>query len=421
MESRDIGSPLFEYTNFLERKSPPPLIVDPPSPVNLNLPNFGAAWIATILKTRVIDLHALPLPQHRLFRAAPAQLAISVRSFNRSSAEEIAKEFSRRYPESRVTSLTGIVDVQCCYGFESFPDNVHIEHPFNDSLPFPEYERFDSFRYLHANWKSGFWAYPIMTARGCPFPCAYCAARRRPWHPRSAEHAVEELSRAKHAYDIQAFEIIDDVFNLDEARSIRFCELVQPLGLSWSCANGIRADRFSERQARAMAASGCRQVGFGIESTSEEVLQAVSKGESFARMEQAIRIAQDHFSTVSGFFILGLPGSTYERDHESILWARDMHLKAYFSYFVPPGSNDGVYFGTLAQPRSPAYPIEQQRELYALARGLNRDRYLAEGLPGKVLRTTCASLQTFDFRSGLNHAAHLLKRGWSALTRGEIQ
>jgi radical SAM superfamily enzyme YgiQ (UPF0313 family) len=398
------------------------LLIDPPSEVNLNLPNLAIAFAAAHLDARVVDLHALPWPRHRYLSAAGEQVVISVRPYTLRASNAIRERIESRRPGLLVQSLSGVVDVQCCYPFIQPWNAFPVDLPFGDGLPIPEYERFDSFNYLRTNWSTGFWAYTILTSLGCPHGCSYCAARQRRWHPRSPAHCVEELARAKRDYGIRSFEIVDDLFNMNEPRALEFCERVAPLGLSWSCANGIRADRFSEAQAKAMGMAGCTQVGFGIESVSPAVLQESRKGESLEQIESAVGWARKHIPEVCGFFIVGLPGATRETDLASVEWARKHGVRAYFSHFVPaPADAGAVFYGSASTAVSPSYPLEEQRQVYEIARRAIRTSYVERGVVRRVVATTLRGLPRYDWRSRGNHLRHLALRGWRMLRSGDIQ
>ncbi len=399
------------------------LLLDPYAPVNPNIPNIGLAYAATRLDARVIDEHVLPWPRGRFLRENAETLAVSIRTFSAGTAERARDAYLARHPGSTVVSLSGIVDVQCCYPYARWEKDLHVDLPFSDRLPFPEYERFDSFNYLSVNWRTGFWSYPLMSSHGCPYQCLFCAARARAWQARSPEHCAEELRRAKKAYGIVSFEIIDDAFNIDRERVLTFCEKVEPLGLSWACTNGIRADRFDETQAAAMRKAGCVHVGFGMETTDDGLLSSMNKGERFADIERAAAIASRHFPRVSGFFIIGLPGSTKEKDMASMKWAYDNGIRAHFSYFVPEvksGEGDRVFYGNASRPLSDAYPAGDQKDVYRSALRRRHEVYRKERTVSSVIRFTLRGMMLWDNRSRITHLRHVLKKGYGLFARNDI-
>ncbi|MEW6041366.1 MAG: radical SAM protein, partial [Elusimicrobiota bacterium] len=350
-------------------------------------------------------------------------IGISVRSFTSREALRIKELYLKKYPDAKVKSISGFLDVQCCYPFLDMEEKISYETPFSDEYPFPEYELFDSFNYLQTNWETGFWGYAIMTSQGCPYQCVFCASRNRKWKARSAENCFEELKRAKGKYKIKKFEIIDDVFNVDKNRVLRFCELIRPLNLKWACVNGIRADRFDKEMAVAMSDSGCVHVGFGIESSDPEVLVAIQKGETIEKIEKAVDIAKKHIEHVTGFFIIGLPASSYEKDLKSIEWIKGKQIDAIFSYCVPePGRiKDNVFYGTHASPASVSYDTQQQKNVYLMSKKLKRSEYIRRNIIGDALLKTVKSIPKYNLNSWMTHSFNVITRLYGVITKGEIQ
>lgn len=345
------------------------IFINPEARVNQNIPNLGLVYAATRLGVRVIDLNTRPNPKDRYLRIEAEILGISVQSRTLSAAREIARKYKEKYPQASIKSVSGFLDVLCCYPYMNFEERIHFDEPFSDNYPFPNYELFDSFKIFAANWRSGRWNYAIMTSQGCPYQCIYCSSRNRKWLSRSAENSIEELRQAKEKWGIISFDIIDDCFNINKKRLLKFCELVKPLKLTWTCANGLRADLFDEEIARAITEAGCRHISFGVETTDPEILKSIKKGETIEQIEKAIIIAKKYAQSVSGFFIIGLPGSSFQKDLTSLKWAEKMGIGAHFSYYVPSDrllKPDQIFYGRDAEPAAEVYPKELQVKLYKM-------------------------------------------------------
>lgn len=399
------------------------LFVDPASDIYINLPNMSLAYAATVHNVPVVDQHMLPYAKDRFLRYRCSTLGISIRSFAAAEAARVAAAYSKRYPGSPVVSVDGF-DVQCCYPFMKREKSIALGVDFSDELPFPRFELFDSFAYMSANWRAGLWNYPLYTSLGCPFSCIFCACRNRPYKMRSVDNCVAELKQAKEQYGIVSFEILDDVFNLHRERVLEFCAKVAPLGLTWLCSNGLRADRFDEEQAKALAAAGCVSAGFGVESTDPAVLAEIRKGETFGQLEAAITVAKEHFAEVKAYFIVGLPGSDYEKDRASIDWARRMGIKPVTSYYVPEAekvSQEGIFFGSAARPASTAYAAEDQARIYRYAKNVVRDIYQGQRLPMKLIVTSLKAMAQYDWNAVYTHLMIGPKRLWSIMLKGEVQ
>ncbi len=353
------------------------LFINPPAGVNQEIPNIGLAYAATHFQTRVVDLNTRPRPAGRFLRHRAEVIGISVQSRTISQARRIQSLYLKKHPSARVKSICGFLDIQCCYPYLALGEKIEYTEPFSDLYPFPDYELFDSFPVFARRWRQGVWSYAIMTSQGCPFQCTYCMSRNRRWFTRSPENCFQELKQARDRWGIKSFTVVDDCFNVDRNRVVEFCRLIGDLKLNWSCGNGLRADRFDETVARALVSSGCRHISFGIESIDPEVLKTVRKGETFEEIEKAALIARKHFDSVNGFFIIGLPGSSYQKDLAGLEWARRIGINAHFSYYVPSEQtlqSDLVFYGKNARPVSDAYSKKEQADLYRLTAAMRPGR-----------------------------------------------
>lgn len=208
-----------------------------------------------------------------------------------------------------------------------------------DELPYPDYRPFDSLPAL------GLSAYPLVTSRGCPYQCTYCSVGRisgRRWRSRSPENVIAEIRHAHRQYAVCNFKIIDDNFTLDVHRAKAICRemIADQLAITWSCPNGIRADRLDRELISLMRQSGCDSISIGIETLSPSVFAGVNKGEKLDDVLAAVRMIKETGLRLEAFFIIGLPGATYAVDMQTIRQARALKLDAYaWSMLVPyPGT-----------------------------------------------------------------------------------
>lgn len=394
------------------------LFIDPETPVNINIPNLGLAYAATCSNTKVIDQHILPYPKDRFKNIKDNTFGISVKSFTIKEAERIEKIIRKNNKDDvDIKSINGFVDVQCCYPYIKWKNSIDFSDDFSDNLQFPNYELFDSYNYLQTNWMVGLWAYPILTSLGCPYQCKFCAAKNRKWRPRSPESCFKELERAKRIYKIKKFEILDDAFNVDKNRVIEFCDKIKTLDLKWACTNGLRADKFDEDIARKMFEAGCMHVGFGMETIDDGILAKMNKGETFEIIENSVNIAKQYFKKVSGFFIIGLPGSTYEIDLNTVKWVKNKKINAYFSYFNTwEDINDNTFYGSNSFPKNIAYKTSQQIKVYNYAKKLKVSK-------GQIMHAIKLSIKAFfkyDINGKITHAMTSIKFVFKLFAKGEL-
>jgi radical SAM superfamily enzyme YgiQ (UPF0313 family) len=166
----------------------------------------------------------------------------------------------------------------------------------------------------------------------------------------------------------------------------------------------LRADLFDEELAKAMADSGCDSVCFGVESVDNEVLKKVKKGETIEQISKAVDIAKRYFKKVSGFFIIGLPGSTYQKDLKSIEWMVKKRITGIFSYYVPFDKQlefDDMFYGVGAKPQSDEYPKHLQKRIYQMVEFMQGSTTSRNFLP-RVWQTMALAWR-FDKRNILSH------------------
>ncbi len=207
-----------------------------------------------------------------------------------------------------------------------------------DDLPFPSFDRFVGSKLLDHH-------YPLVTSRGCPHGCIYCSVGKvsgRKWRYRSPSSVVDELERARDKWGFPEFDVLDDTFTHNVERAGEICRLIidRKLGMRWSCPNGIRADRVTPDLLEAMAVAGCHTVIFGVETGNPEIFTSLRKGEKLADIERAVHISKEIGLRVGGYFIIGLPGDTYEGTVASLDYAKTLGLDwAHFNILAPyPGT-----------------------------------------------------------------------------------
>jgi len=127
---------------------------------------------------------------------------------------------------------------------------------------------------------------------------------------RSPKNAVDELQWLKdeHGADLIAF--YDDTFTYDQQRASEICEEIRRrhLNLPWDCRT--RVDRISPEILAKMEAANCRLIHFGVESGSQEMLNAMKKGTTVEQNAKGIKIAKDAGIAVAISVVVGYPGET---------------------------------------------------------------------------------------------------------------
>lgn len=260
-----------------------------------------------------------------------------------------------------------------------------------DLLPFPDWKQMDPRSYPLAPHGTIINNYPIgiiMTTRGCPYQCTFCASRSfydQRVRFRSPVNVVREIKYLVKNFGVKEICFEDDNLTLRREHVEKICNLIiqKKIKISWACPNGIRADGIDEDLMRLMKKSGCYQVAYGIESANPRILKKIKKLETIDIIEKSIRLASRLGIECQGFFIFGLPGETEKTIEETIRFAKNSALsRAQFLILdILPGSD--LWF-KLKGKFSPNWNKKSYQEPEWIPKGLTKKKLI--GAQAKAFR-----------------------------------
>lgn len=177
-----------------------------------------------------------------------------------------------------------------------------------DEIPFPDYTGLKH---------SGALGLPVISSRGCPYDCVFCASAKfwgRRYRMRSVDNVLAEIK----ALPTNQFMFEDDNFTLNRQRVLDICEGIKELGgYRWQCAS--RAETLvDEELCRALRLAGCHTVWLGVESLSQDTLDRCSKNTTVGKMMLGIANAEKAGLTTMSQFIVGLPDDTLDNIEETV-------------------------------------------------------------------------------------------------------
>ncbi|MFH2006059.1 MAG: radical SAM protein [bacterium] len=287
-------------------------------------------------------VHVSALPEEAL-RESGADLAV------RGEGEEALVEIAQRLAQGEpVPALADIPRILVRGGDEIRLGPEPVAPLDLNALPPPAWHHVDFDRYSARPWqlvRRGRRVAPIMTSRGCPFRCVFCATHivcGRKLRVRDPEAVADEVELLVRTHGVDEIQIADDNFNASEDHAAAVCEALLRRGLRvpWKTPNGVRVDRLSDELLRLMVASGCYSLGFGIESGDPRILENARKkldlGVASENIARAARLGISCF----GYFVVGLPGDTLKSVRLSIRFAQHNALDhVHVAPMVPyPGS-----------------------------------------------------------------------------------
>ncbi|MDD5066954.1 MAG: radical SAM protein, partial [bacterium] len=221
-------------------------------------------------------------------------------------------------------------------------EGISIDAMNIDNQPFPAYHLLPNLKPYHTGVLDPPFAL-VITSRGCPFQCSFCAYAKMGCRIRKAENVLEELKYLRKKFGLKSFLFFDDLLGFNKKEFIRLMELMirEKLKLKWvSC---TRANLITDEMLGLMKKAGCREMAIGIESGSEKILKSIRKGITLDDIRQAAKLLHKHRILFYGMAIIGLPGETRETIEETIRFIREVDPFYTQFCFATPFPNTGIY------------------------------------------------------------------------------
>lgn len=342
-------------------------LINPASPWLTNqkaFPPLGMLYLASAARdqgfgVKAVDLGAFPgtqIPEADVY-------GISSTTPQYPESVKLKKKIRKKYPSSKIViggahptysmngSKEGFDEVIKGYGEDSLISilggEVNVNGSINDISP-PARDLLDINEYQYKIGRDNRLATTIITSRGCPHRCGFCAKSDRNVRFHSAEYVCKEIESIVDQYGFRNFLFIDDCFSLNHKRLKVICKKVKGLGIKFRCY--VRADTPKEIL-DLLKDSGCLEVGMGIESGSQEILDIVDKKTTVGQNTEVVRYCNEIGMVTNVFLMIGLPGETKETARKTVEWARKAQPSKFgYNIFMP-------YPGCLIHDENSRYPV----------------------------------------------------------------
>lgn len=254
-----------------------------------------------------------------------------------------------RMLSERIKSVPGLA---CYDNGRFFMNENRILISDLDSLIFPAWDLIHPDTYPEAQHGAFFKSFPIapiMTSRGCPFSCTFCAGHivtGRKVRRRSVDNVIGEIDTLIRDYGIKEIHIVDDNFTMDRDYVISFSKRLidEKIKISWATPNGIRLDTLDTQMLTIMKDSGYYLASVGIEFGSDRILGITKKRITKKEISDKIKLIKKMGLDIAGFFIIGYPGETEKEIRQTIKFACDLPLlRANFFIFLPLPATEAYF------------------------------------------------------------------------------
>jgi radical SAM superfamily enzyme YgiQ (UPF0313 family) len=228
----------------------------------------------------------------------------------------------------------------------------------------------------------------LLTARGCPFDCPYCAVHRlcgRGWRPRDLSCVVDEIAWCVETLGARDMVFYDDALAFDAARHLHpLLDAILDRGLEarFHTPNGLHARFIDRRLAAKMRRAGFVTIRLGLES-ADPAQQARDGGKVdrslFTRAVEslfAVGFAPRH---LAAYVLAGRPGQRVEQVRDTVAFAHQLGLPVEIAQFSPiPGTAEwdaAVDAGCIAPG---ADPLLHNNSLYPCGNAPAWERFKVE-------------------------------------------
>jgi radical SAM superfamily enzyme YgiQ (UPF0313 family) len=222
------------------------------------------------------------------------------------------------------------------------------DRPYNlnlDALPFPARDLFSLSSYkIPAS---------IITSRGCPYNCVFCAAKALSggqYRIRSPENVISEVKLIYKTISPDFIFIADDTFTVFHDRTKKIANGFHEMGIRWICES--RVNTINKELISLLADSGCFSIQFGVESGSQKILDSIKKGITIKQVKKAIQWCFDSGIQPVCSFLVPTPEDTWETIHETEKFMKELKklgVQIFVSLTTPfPGTplyDDALRFG----------------------------------------------------------------------------
>lgn len=222
-----------------------------------------------------------------------------------------------------------------------------------DSIPFPARHLLPMESFIHGSSEGINYAMrkrfiTMITSRGCPGECIYCAVKTvwgRKWRGRSAANVVDEIEKLVREYDVGEFHFLDDSMSVSKDRMNAICDEIirRKLDIKWTTPNGIALWLMDKPLIKKMKQAGCYRLTFGLESGNKETLNFIGKRYEYAYARELIHYANRIGMWTIGTFIIGFPYEKRNSIEDTIQYAVDSGVSFAVFYIANPFPGTKMY------------------------------------------------------------------------------
>ncbi|MFZ5968952.1 MAG: radical SAM protein [Bacillota bacterium] len=226
---------------------------------------------------------------------------------------------------------------KCLYGQKQQLKTTYVENL--DDIPFYDYDTYlakygDVILSFHNNILDNAHSFNkqavIMTSRGCPYNCVFCASytiHSKKMRKHSLERVKAEVDYFVDKCAVDSIGFIDDHILFDVDRAIEICDYVGSKKIDFRFPNGLAIAPITKEFVHALERNKVKEVQLALESGSERVLrEIIHKPLTLKLASQVFDYFKETSIFVRIFLVVGFPEETKEDILESLQFLRSANF-----------------------------------------------------------------------------------------------
>ncbi len=201
-----------------------------------------------------------------------------------------------------------------------------------DTHPYPAFELQRKITYI-----------PLLTSRGCPFACKYCASHflNPKRMVRNPESVVQEIKYWHEKYKVEDFAFYDDALLVNAGKyAVPMLEGIIKYGLKvrFHTPNAVHIREISKQTARLMFQAGFKTVRLGLETTAFNIRNELDVKVTAAEFEKAVTSLKEagfKKELIGAYLLTGLPGQEIKSIEDSIKTVRLNQVIPILAHYSP--------------------------------------------------------------------------------------
>lgn len=218
----------------------------------------------------------------------------------------------------------------------------------------------------------------IMTSRGCPYDCSFCAQKQiaMPFTQRQPEAVVREIRDQFRRYKLPDFAFYDDALFIKKEKHIQIIlekVIKEKLPVRFHTPNGLFAKYLDAELASLLFRSNFKTIRLSFETASEQRREdmhtKVSSADMIAAVQNLVK-AGFRAKDIEAYVLMGLPGQSLHEVIASVLFIHNIGLQVRLASFTPiPGTQEFARAVSAGLIAADIDPLLTNKSIYPLNNG----------------------------------------------------